>query len=98
MTRTLAPFAFALWLGLNGCAAAPSQSAPVPVPGVSVRAMQVYRDAIVIDTHNDVPSKMIDDGYNADVRHSPGFAKDQGQSDLPRFMESGITGQFLSAW
>ena len=60
--------------------------------------MQVYRDAIVIDTHNDVPSKMIDDGYTADVRHSPGFAKDQGQSDLPRFMESGITGQFLSAW
>jgi membrane dipeptidase len=98
MTRTLALFAFALWLGLNGCAAAPSQSAPVPVPGVSGRAMQVYRDAIVIDTHNDVPSKMIDDGYNADVRHSPGFAKDQGQSDLPRFMESGITGQFLSAW
>ena len=98
MTRTFAPFAFALWLSLNGCAAAPSQSAPVPVPGVSGRAMQVYRDAIVIDTHNDVPSKMIDDGYDADVRHSPGFAKDQGQSDLPRFMESGITGQFVSAW
>jgi membrane dipeptidase len=98
MKRSLAPFAVALWLGLNACAAAPAPSAPAPVPGVSERAMRVYREAIVIDTHNDVPSKMIDDGYNADVRHSSGFAKDQGQSDLPRFMESGISGQFLSAW
>lgn len=60
--------------------------------------MRIYRSAIVIDTHNDVPSKMIDDGYSADVRHSPGFERNQGQSDLPRFVESGITGQFLSAW
>ena len=69
-----------------------------PLPGVSETAMRIYRDAIVIDTHNDLPSKMIDDGYNADVRHAPGFERDQGQSDLPRFIESGITGQFLSAW
>lgn len=65
---------------------------------VSERAMRVYRDAIVIDTHNDVPSKMIDDGYDADVRHSPGFGKDQGETDLPRLMESGITAVFLSAY
>ena len=69
-----------------------------PVPGVSGKAMRIYRDAIVVDAHNDMPSKMIDDAYNADVRHTPGFEKTDGQSDLPRFMESGITGQFLSAW
>ena len=66
--------------------------------GVSSRAQRLYRDAIVIDTHNDMPSKMIDDGYDADVRHPPGFAPDQGETDLPRLMESGITGVFLSAW
>ena len=60
--------------------------------------MRVYRDAIVIDTHNDVPSKMIDDGYDADTRHSPGFGKDQGETDLPRLVESGITAIFLSAY
>src|SRR5688572_13870450 len=75
-----------------------SPSAAQTIPGVSERAMRIYRDAIVIDTHNDVPSKMIDDGYNADVRHAPGFEKTQGESDLPRFVESGITAQFLSAW
>jgi membrane dipeptidase len=81
-----------------GCASSSVQQQATNVPGVYQRAMTVYREAIVIDTHNDLPSKMIDDGYNADVRHSPGFAKDQGDSDLPRFIESGITAQFLSAW
>lgn len=98
MTRSLALAALSLWVAVNGCASASRAPATNPPRGVSERAMRVYRDAIVIDTHNDMPSKMIDDGYNADIRHSPGFATDQGQSDLPRFLESGITGQFLSAW
>lgn len=60
--------------------------------------MRVYREAIVIDTHNDMPSKMIDDGYNPDLRHTRGFAANQGETDLPRLVESGITGVFLSAY
>jgi membrane dipeptidase len=64
----------------------------------SEKAMRIYRDAIVIDTHNDMPSKMIDDGYNPDIRHSPGFEKTQGETDLPRLVESGITAVFLSAY
>ena len=71
------------------------QSAP---PAVSAHAMRVYRDAIVIDAHNDLPSRMLDDGYDADVRHAPGYGKDLGDSDVPRFMESGITAQFLAAF
>jgi membrane dipeptidase len=76
----------------------------IPVQGgsaslvVSSAAQRVYRDAIVVDTHNDMPSKMIDDGYNPDVRHAPGFARDQGETDLPRLIESGVTAVFLSAW
>jgi membrane dipeptidase len=65
---------------------------------VSDRAQRVFRDAIVIDTHNDMPSKMIDDGYNPDIRHTPGFDKTQGETDLPRLVESGITAVFLSAY
>lgn len=65
---------------------------------VSPEAQRIYRDAIVVDTHNDVASKMIDDGYNADVRHVPGFAKDQGETDLPRLLESGITAVYFSAY
>ncbi|MHB1862155.1 MAG: dipeptidase [Gemmatimonadaceae bacterium] len=71
------------------------QSAP---PAVSAHAMRVYRDAIVIDAHNDLPGRMLDDGYDADVRHAPGYGKDLGDSDVPRFMEAGITAQFLAAF
>ena len=60
---------------------------------VSDHAMQVYRAAYVIDTHNDLPSKMADDSVNPDVRHP---ADMKVQSDLPRFLESGITAVFLS--
>ena len=60
---------------------------------VGDHAMQVYRAAYVIDTHNDLPSKMADDSVNPDVRHP---ADMKVQSDLPRFMESGITAVFLS--
>ena len=97
MKRTHLSSLLALALSVQACASG-SQTFMAAVPGVSERAMRVYRSAIVIDTHNDLPSKMIDDGYNADVRHSPGFEKNQGDSDLPRFMESGITAQFLSAF
>jgi membrane dipeptidase len=68
------------------------------IPDVSPRALRVYRDAFVIDTHNDMPSRILDDGYDADVRHSPGFGPKEGQTDLPRLIESGLTAEFMSAW
>jgi membrane dipeptidase len=87
---------------LSACTAStPSTVAPSGKPAsliVSERAQRIYRDAIVVDVHNDMPSKMIDDGYNADVRHPPGFEKTQGETDLPRLVESGITGVFMSAY
>src|SRR5687768_194540 len=91
-----------LALTLHGCA---TFSAGVENPAgkpaslvVSDRALRIYREAIVVDVHNDMPSKMIDDGYNPDVRHAPGFEKTQGETDLPRLVESGITGVFMSAY
>ncbi|MDQ3517600.1 MAG: dipeptidase [Gemmatimonadota bacterium] len=77
---------------------APEAGMPSSQQGVSDRAMRVYKQAYVIDAHNDMPSKMADDGYNADVRHLAGFGKQEGHTDLPRLMESGITGQFFSAF
>ena len=65
---------------------------------VSDRALRIYRESYVVDAHNDMPSKMADDGYDADVRHPAGFGKQEGHTDLPRLMESGITAQFFSAF
>ena len=69
------------------------QSSAQAPAGVSDKAMQVYKAAYVIDTHNDLPSKMADDSVDPDVRHP---ADMKVQSDLPRFLESGITAVFLS--
>ena len=101
-------------LTLAGCAQSPRASAPMPaapaqpttiesgasvaMPDVSQRAMRVYREAIVIDMHNDMPSKMLDDNYDPDVRHPAGFGRAEGNTDLPRLIESGLTAEFMSAF
>lgn len=94
-----------LTLTALACASGGGNASPLPqdgmpgaLQGVSDRALRVYRQAYVIDAHNDMPSKMADDGYNADVRHPAGFGKQQGHTDLPRLMESGIAAQFFSAF
>jgi|SRR5687768_8403112 len=89
----------AIALLATGCAVSPATTTAASSPSmVSERAARVYREAIVIDTHNDMPSKMIDDGYDADVRHTPGFEKTNGETDFPRLVESGVTGVFMSAY
>jgi membrane dipeptidase len=85
-------------------ACAPSTSttaAPMPsraaLPDVSDRAWRVYREAWVVDTHNDMPDKIVA-GYDPDVRHPAGFGDAEGHTDLPRLRESGLHAVFLSAW
>jgi membrane dipeptidase len=92
-------------LAMAACARPPRTSTPAPaqsrsmsIPEVSPRALRVYGEAYVIDTHNDMPSRILDDGYDADVRHPPGFGKKEGNTDFPRLVESGMTAEFMSAW
>ena len=101
--RRLLPVAIAL--AMAACARAPLTSTPAPassrsmsIPEVSPRALRLYREAYVIDTHNDMPSRILDDGYDPDVRHPPGFRPTEGNTDFPRLVESGITAEFMSAW
>jgi membrane dipeptidase len=77
---------------------APASTRSMTIPTVTSRALRVYREAFVIDTHNDMASRILDDGYDPDVRHAPGFGPREGHTDLPRLVESGITAQYMSAW
>jgi len=99
MQRMLLPLA----LATVACAPPSRSSAPpsmrsMAIPEVSSRALRVYRDAVVVDTHNDMPSRILDDGYDPDVRHDAGFGRTEGHTDLPRLVESGLTAEFMSAW
>ena len=65
----------------------------------SDRARRLWRDTITVDMHNDLPTRALDDGYDADVRHPAGVAeRTEGHTDLPRLVESGLTAVFLAAW
>jgi membrane dipeptidase len=90
-------------VAMAACARAPRVTPPassrsMSIPEVSPRALRVYREAIVIDTHNDMPSKILEDGYDPDVRHPAGFRPTEGNTDFPRLVESGMTAEFMSAW
>jgi len=69
------------------------------MPGVSERAMRIYREAIVIDMHNDLPTQIIDERYDPSFRHPAGSnAPKEGHTDIPRLVESGIDAVFWSAF
>ena len=99
--RALRLAAAATLMVLGACSRPSLSDAPMPsrasLPDVSDRAWRVYRDAWVVDTHNDLPDK-IAEGYDPDVRHPAGFGDGEGHTDLPRLVESGIDAVFLSAW
>jgi membrane dipeptidase len=65
---------------------------------VSPRAMKLWREAITVDTHNDLPTKIADERLNPDVRNPVGLERGQSNTDLPRLVQSGLTGVFLSAF
>jgi membrane dipeptidase len=106
--------AIALVVALASCARARPRAAPAPAPvamtsavpvfraarprGVSDDAMRIYDGAIVIDAHNDMPTKMLDEAYDPDVRHAAGFGPGVGSTDLARLLESGITAEWMAAW
>jgi membrane dipeptidase len=54
-----------------------------------------YDQSIVIDMHNDMPTKVLDNGYDPDVAHPPG---DGNHTDLPRLIASGLTATVLVSW
>jgi len=97
-TRLIPLALAAVACGRASHSSAPASPRSMAIPEVSPRALRVYRDAFVIDTHNDMPSRILEDGYDPDVRHSPGFGPKEGHTDLPRLIESGLTAEFMSAW
>ena len=58
------------------------------------RAALLHRQAIVIDTHNDVTSPMTDEDYDLGARDTSGKI----QTDLPRMKEGGLDAEFFAIY
>jgi membrane dipeptidase len=69
-------------------------------PKLWARALKIHKKAIIVDGHNDIPSPMVDDDFDLATDtigkfHSDG---DPFHTDLKRFKQSGITGEFFSIY
>ncbi len=64
------------------------------------KALKIHKKAIVIDGHNDITSPMVDEDFSlaSDSRGKFHQDGDPFHSDLSRFKEGGITGEFFSIY
>ena len=64
------------------------------------QAMKIHKRAIIIDGHNDIPSPLVDDDFNLATSSVGKFHGDGDpyHTDLQRFKQSGITGEFFSIY
>ncbi len=58
------------------------------------RAMKLHRDSIVVDTHNDITSPIVDEGFDMGARDTSG----KFQTDIPRMKDGGLDAEFFSIY
>lgn len=80
---------------LAGGVAATFGQAPVESDAaLRERARRIHRTAIVIDTHNDVTTPLVDEGFDLGARDASG----KNQTDIPRLREGGVGAEFFSIY
>lgn len=69
-------------------------------PKLWQQALAIHKKAIIIDGHNDIPSPMVDEDFDLATNSVGKFHKDGDpfHTDLNRFKQSGITGEFFSIY
>ena len=80
---------------------APGQTPPAGAdPKLWQQALKIHRRAIIIDGHNDITSPMVDEDYDLATSTVGKFHRDGDpfHTDLNRFRQSGITGEFFSIY
>jgi membrane dipeptidase len=58
------------------------------------KAARIQREAIVIDTHNDITSPITDEGFDLGKRDTSG----KTQTDIPRMKEGGLNAEFFAIY
>src|SRR6185295_8336707 len=65
---------------------------------LKARAERLHRQSIVIDTHNDITSPLIDDGFDLGMRGDDPNAKIKTHTDLRRMKEGGLGAEFFAIY
>lgn len=69
-------------------------------PKIWAQALKIHKKAIIVDGHNDIPTPMYDEDYDLATPTKGKFHLDGDpfHSDLQRFKQSGVTGEFFSIY
>ncbi|MBI3654486.1 MAG: membrane dipeptidase [Acidobacteria bacterium] len=62
------------------------------------RAEKLHRDSIVIDTHNDITTPMLDDGFDLGMDGSNSQGKIKTHTDLKRMKAGGLDAEFFAIY
>lgn len=80
-------------------------AAPTPTPQFTgqdaalwERALKLHREAIVIDTHNDVTSAILDNGFDMGESGITSDGRLKTHTDIRRLKEGGVDGQFFAVY
>ncbi|MGE0131002.1 MAG: dipeptidase [Blastocatellales bacterium] len=93
MNHWLASFLILLFVGCSFFTGEESQ--PITDDAkLRERAAKLHREAIVVDTHNDVTSPMTDEGFDLGARDTSGKI----QTDIPRMKEGGLDAEFFAIY
>jgi membrane dipeptidase len=91
MNHLIAPFLLLLFVG---CSFFPPEDYQNEDAKLRERAMKLHREAIVVDTHNDITSPMTDEGFDLGARDKSG----KTQTDIPRMKEGGLDAEFFAIY
>src|SRR5215216_275460 len=110
LTRLLAVFCLAFCFTTSGFAqnttinkaAQSKQSTKAARPDqqaqLKARAAALHRASIVIDTHNDITSPMLEEGFDLGMRGDDPKAKVKTHTDLRRMKEGGLDAEFFAVY
>jgi membrane dipeptidase len=62
------------------------------------RAEKLHREAIVVDTHNDITSPLIDDGFDLGLNGTDPAARVKTHTDLRRMKTGGLDAEFFAVY
>jgi membrane dipeptidase len=91
MKHWIASFLLLLFIG---CSLFTAEDAQTEDAKLRERAMKLHREAIVVDTHNDITSAITDGGFDLGPRDTSG----KNQTDIPRMKEGGLDAEFFAIY
>ncbi|HKQ72677.1 MAG TPA: dipeptidase [Blastocatellia bacterium] len=77
-----------------GCSLFTAEESQTDDAKLRERAMKLHREAIVVDTHNDVTSPITDEGFDLGARDTSGKI----QTDIPRMKAGGLDAEFFAIY